>query len=96
MTQLILNTEIKSIVDEYKELSAKIKALEAQRDQMKKLLIEGYIKDFEEVATPEGLIVATYKKAMRIMFNQTAFKADQPSLYDQYAEIKEVRTLLVK
>jgi hypothetical protein len=96
MTQLILTNEIKTVIDEYKDLRNQIKTLEAQLDQMKKLLVDGYIQGYEEVATPQGLIVATYKKAMRIMFNQTAFKTDQPTLYDQYAEIKEVRTLLVK
>lgn len=96
MSQLIVNTEIKSVLDEYKSLRNEIKRLEGQLDQMKKLLVDGYIKDYEEVATPEGFILATYKKAIRIMFNQTQFKQDHSSLFDQYADLKEVRTLLVK
>jgi hypothetical protein len=96
MSQLIANAEIKSIIVEYRDIDLEIKKLEAELKQLKTLLLEGYIKDYHEVATTQGLVLCTYKPYDMAQFQQSKFKEENIELYKQYSEIKTIRKFDLK
>jgi hypothetical protein len=87
---------IEDQINEYKSLSRSIKELEAQRDKLKKEMITDYFSKYDTYENEKGLVLATYKKSIRISFDQSAFKQHHEMLYTEFLGMKEVATLLVK
>jgi hypothetical protein len=83
-------------ITQYSDICDQIKILEKRKEELKKQLVERYFINTDTLFASTGLILATYKASIRILFKQTEFKLDHAQLFDDYAELKEIRTLLLK
>ncbi len=84
------------LVKELKEMKNRIKVYEIHAERIKKQLIEHHFVSTDTIYCPEGLIVSTYKPSIRTTFQTTKFQKEEPKLYDQYLDLKEIFTLLIK
>ncbi len=89
-------TTAEEICEQYKELSKQEKIIAAQKKKLYQQLVTNYFTDKEEIESPDGLILATYKSSIRCVFDAIRFKREQPGMYESYLEPKESWTLLVK
>lgn len=66
------------------EIKAKIKALEAQEDQLSTML-QGYLADADTLVTVDGRVLATWKSAKPSMkFDAKLFSTAMPDIYRQF------------
>lgn len=66
------------------EIKAKIKALEAQEDQLATML-QGYLADADTLVTVDGRVLATWKSAKPSMkFDSKLFATAMPDIYRQF------------
>jgi hypothetical protein len=77
-------------------LSKHMKELEAEYKLLKDEVIEEYFVDNEEYKNAKGLLLASYKMSTRTQFRTTEFKEQYGELYDEFCELKEVKTFLLK
>jgi hypothetical protein len=98
-SQIITLPGVKSIESNLfrmKELSDSIKSLQAEYDMLKKEVIDGYFCNNDTFMTSKGLVLATYKEQIRTQFLTTEFKKAKPELYEQFCDLKSVKTFLLK
>lgn len=94
-----LNPQFKTLesqLAEFKILDQQIKALTAQRDAIKKELTGGYFRTHDSYTNDNGQLLATYKEQIRTTFNQKLFQEERPELYENYLDLKSIRTFIVK
>jgi hypothetical protein len=89
-----LGTETK--LNRMKELSTKMKELEAEYDMLKKQVIDEHFITSEEYRTTKGLLLASYKAQEMIQFQQSKFKNDHADIYNLYSEKKIIHKFLLK
>jgi predicted phage-related endonuclease len=66
------------------DIKAKIKALEAQEDQLATML-QGYLADSDTLVTVDGRVLATWKSAKASMkFDSKLFASAMPDVYRQF------------
>jgi predicted phage-related endonuclease len=66
------------------DIKAKIKALEAQEDQLATML-QGYLADSDTLVTVDGRVLATWKSAKPSMkFDSKLFQTAMPDIYRQF------------
>ena len=66
------------------DIKAKIKALEAQEDQLATML-QGYLADADTLVTVDGRVLATWKSAKASMkFDSKLFASAMPDIYRQF------------
>jgi len=66
------------------DIKAKIKALEAQEDQLATML-QGYLADADTLVTVDGRVLATWKSAKPSMkFDSKLFQTAMPDIYRQF------------
>ena len=66
------------------DIKAKIKALEAQEDQLATML-QGYLADADTLVTVDGRVLATWKSAKPSMkFDSKLFASAMPDIYRQF------------
>jgi len=66
------------------DIKAKIKALEAQEDQLATML-QGYLADSDTLVTVDGRVLATWKSAKASMkFDSKLFASAMPDIYRQF------------
>jgi len=66
------------------DIKAKIKALEAQEDQLATML-QGYLADSDTLVTVDGRVLATWKSAKPSMkFDSKLFASAMPDIYRQF------------
>lgn len=79
-----------------KQLSTKMKELEAEYEMLKKQVIEDHFLTSDEYRSVKGLLLASYKAQEMIQFKQTKFKEDHPDVYGLYSEKKIIHKFLLK
>ena len=79
------------------DIKAKIKALEAQEDQLATML-QGYLADSDTLVTVDGRVLATWKSAKPSMkFDSKLFASAMPDVYRQFMrEMPGSRRFLLK
>lgn len=87
------DSEMSKTVEEYLELSKKIKELEREKSKCNDILLEGYKNGHYPDNPDHSLKLATIT---RHSFNSTKFKEEQPALYEQYCEDSESTRFTVK
>lgn len=87
---------IESELEHYKQISEQIKVLEAQKSDLKSILVASYFEQHAEYVDKNGVVRATYKAQIRTIFDSGEFKKDHPKLYSDYCNDKEIYQLLVK
>jgi cyclopropane fatty-acyl-phospholipid synthase-like methyltransferase len=83
-------------IQQYRELSTRIKSLEAEREKLKKEMISAYFESHDTYKNNEGIILATYIPHERQSFKSVDFKNHHPDLFEKYSETREIKVLLIK
>jgi len=86
----------KQLIERYREIKANIKHLEAECSHIKDTILKHYMVDTDTLTNDKGFTIATYKSSIRFSFKTKEFEQDYKELYNQYLDIKEVKTFLVK
>lgn len=87
------SSEMTEYVEQYLELSKKIKELEREKSSVNDLILEGYKNGLCPDNTDHKIKLSTVTSHR---FNTTKFKEDNPSLYDQYCEDSESSRFTIK
>lgn len=87
---------IDSVIKRYKEVSEQEKAIVAEKDFLKKHIINTYFIDKDVLLGEYDRVIATYKSQVRTQLDITKIKTEAPDIYNKYLDIKEIRILLVK
>lgn len=92
----IIEASIETNIDRCRRIKKEIEILQAEYDMLKKGMIEGYFASNDTYITSQGLVLATYKGQIRQQFKTVEFKKDHPEMYDNYSDLKEIKTFLIK
>lgn len=90
------HTQLEQAISDYDYIGKQIKALEAQREGIKKSLITAYFADQDEYFDINGCLLATYKEYAREGLNGKLIKIEQPIIYQQYLTITNYMRFEVK
>lgn len=82
---MINNNTIENKLLTMQQLDHQMKVLKAQYDKLKEELVESYFSKNEEFVGSDGLVMATYKKQVRMNFMGSEFKKDYPDMYKLYS-----------
>jgi len=93
-TSVEVNDEIETSWLAMKSLNEQIKPLEKLLEQHKEK-IQMYMKDAANL-TLRGATLATWKQQSSNRFDQSAFKAAQPELFEQFKTVSESRVFRIK
>jgi hypothetical protein len=99
MSNLHLITSTNAIevkLSRMRELNQSIKELQAEFDMLKSEVVESYLGVNEEYRTNKGLLLATYKPQISMLFQQSKFKLDHPDVFSLYQEEKTIYRFLLK
>lgn len=81
----------------YREANQHFEAYKRIKETIAEKFKNSYFRQaFDEMRTPTGLLVATYKTHDQDEFDKATFKANHPALYEQYTGTKTIRRLLIK
>jgi len=84
------------IYNELKEVKHAMKVLEVKEKALKDETITQFLINSDEIVSPEGLVIITYKAHTETRFQQTIFKEEKAELYNQYCLESIVKKFLVK
>jgi hypothetical protein len=96
LVSLLPQNQIEIDLVNYKDLCNQIKTLEAKKDKLKMKLIESYFHHNDIYKNDDGLVLASYNSSYPIKFQQKLFEEKHPELFEEFCDIREVRTFLVK
>jgi len=96
LTVAIKKSDIESEIENYKELSIQIKALEAKKERLKASLVKSYFASNDEYINKDGVTLATYRSQIRQAFSTTDFKEAHPKLYEDFTKPQKLFVFLVK
>ena len=85
-------------IDHMKRLKRKIEELSAEYDLLKKQIVTEYfeLNHTDILKNDKGLVLATYKTQLRTQFKSSDLKKNEPSLYEKYLDISEIKVFLIK
>ncbi len=87
---------LEELLSQYKSNRGIIKSLEEKNDYIKKQILHHYMQDMDDLKDNEGRSLVTYKSSIRMSFQSKLFEKDHKDLYNQYLDVIEVKTFLVK
>lgn len=90
------NLNIDAQIEQYRSLNQKIKALELEKEAIKKELVTGYFAEHETYVNQDGKLLATYKEQIRVVLNQKLLKETYPDIVEEFSDLQSIRVFLCK
>jgi hypothetical protein len=83
-------------LDHYRDLRLQRDAIQKEMDSIKNNLITALFEEEDTYKSKGGIILATYKASQRIEFKTQDFKKSHEDLYNEFSQVKIIKTFLVK
>lgn len=90
------NVAIESKLQRMAAIKYQLETLQNEFDRLKEDVIQNHFINNELFADQNGVVLATYSTSIRQMFDSTKFKKEHPKTYDDYSNLKEIKTFKLK